>query len=126
MSKAITKYKSIERLLPAKIIFVVWDINKKRLFIPWGRSKCTLLNGIWTTEENAKCDVIRYKINNYEVLDVEITNIHNDLIRIYNTFPTEEIDNLIEMKLRQLLKVYVLNNEELKNKLKEKYRCMKR
>lgn len=111
----------IERYFPEKVVFAVWNIDENNFFMPYWKSNCLLVDGIWSSKEAAEIDTKKHKLQNYDILDISVTKIHNDLINIYQNFQNFDIQNMIKTKIAQLLRLYVINNKSLKEELRKKY-----
>jgi len=108
----IQKYNSIESLFGTNyMIYLVWDIDNRCWYRPrhhQGKLGC----GIFTIEERA----IRYAKNiNHRIVDICFKDkIPDDLIRVQQLDLGRE---LIIIKLRQLIEIFVFRDKGLKQSL---------
>ena len=100
------------------IIYVIWDVKRNSFC----RDKTTwskLGYGVFTCPDKAKKSAEKLTGESYRVIDISITeNIIPDLQAVVDL---ELGDDLVYVKFRQFVEMFIFRNKKLVEKLKEQY-----
>lgn len=121
----LTKEDTLAKLELPPTVYAIWDIKGERFHNPPLTPRNTICTGLWKTEEDAIEDC---QVKDYEIIIVALEDkIPNDLIRLVEIFDNDPgglpaKKHAIYSKLFQLMRIFVLGNEALKEQLRKKYR----
>jgi len=116
---AIVKKNFIQDIIGHDYIFyLVWNTDDHCWYRPrWRENK--LGSAVFLTQEEAEVTATKYADFNYKIIDISLAGrIPEDLLLAHKLDLGIE---LVYIKLRQLIEVFVVRNNELRDSLKEQY-----